>query len=187
MLKRSLILSALTTVSFSGWLMGGTQNQSLSKEHSASASSTTHEASTASANPASEVASNIDIAPTPPTTASNTQSPYPPIDKPQAASNPTNTNPAIAPSATSIGQNTDKTKQGYTIKLTGKADISASGDSLFFDTDKGTKQVYMYGLDKTSSQALSQAIKQKSCVTIIEGVNPDEMAMGAVIHPAQCP
>lgn len=159
MLKRSLILSALTTVSFSGWLMGGTQNQSLSKEHSASASSTTHEASTASANPASEVASNIDIAPTPPTTASNTQSPYPPMDKPQAVSNATNTNPAIAPSATSIRQN----------------------------TDKGTKQVYMYGLDKTSSQALSQAIKQKSCVTIIEGVNPDEMAMGAVIHPAQCP
>ena len=159
MLKRSLILSALTTVSFSGWLMGGTQNQSLSKEHSASASATTHEASTASANPASEVASNIDIAPTPLTTASHIQSPYPPMDKPQAASNATHTNPAIAPSATSIGQN----------------------------TDKGTKQVYMYGLDKTSSQALSQAIKQKSCVTIIEGVNPDEMAMGAVIHPAQCP
>lgn len=157
MLKRSLILSALTTVSFSGWLMGGTQNQSLSKEHSASASATTPEAS--SANPASEVASNIDIAPTPPTTASNTQSPYPPMDKPQAVSNATNTNPAIAPSATSIGQN----------------------------TDKGTKQVYMYGLDKTSSQALSQAIKQKSCVTIIEDFNPDEMAMGAVIHPAQCP
>ena len=185
MLKRSLILSALTTVSFSGWLMGGTQNQSLSNKHSASASATTPEAS--SANPASEVASNTDKAPTPPTTASNTQSPYPPIDKPQAASNPTHTNPAIAPSATSIGQNTDKTKQGYTVKLTGKADISESGDSLFFDTDKGTKQVYMYGLDKTSSQALSQAIKQKSCVTIIEDFNPDEMAMGAVIHPAQCP
>ena len=137
--------------------MGGTQNQSPPNKHSASASATTPEAS--SANPASEVASNIDIAPTPPTTASNTQSPYPPMDKPQAVSNATNTNPAIAPSATSIGQN----------------------------TDKGTKQVYMYGLDKTSSQALSQAIKQKSCVTIIEGVNPDEMAMGAVIHPAQCP
>ena len=157
MLKRSLILSALTTVSFSGWLMGGTQNQSPPNKHSASASATTPEAS--SANPASEVASNTDKAPTPLTTASHIQSPYPPIDKPQAASNPTHTNPAIAPSATSIGQN----------------------------TDKGTKQVYMYGLDKTSSQALSQAIKQKSCVTIIEGVNPDEMAMGAVIHPAQCP
>lgn len=185
MLKRSLILSALTTVSFSGLLMGGTQNQSPPNKHSASASATTPEAS--SANPASEVASNTDKAPTPLTTASHIQSPYPPIDKPQAASNPTHTNPAIAPSATSIGQNTDKTKQGYTVKLTGKADISESGDSLFFDTDKGTKQVYMYGLDKTSSQALSQAIKQKSCVTIIEDFNPDEMAMGAVIHPAQCP
>ena len=157
MLKRSLILSALTTVSFSGLLMGGTQNQSPPNKHSASASATTPEAS--SANPASEVASNTDKAPTPLTTASHIQSPYPPIDKPQAASNPTHTNPAIAPSATSIGQN----------------------------TDKGTKQVYMYGLDKTSSQALSQAIKQKSCVTIIEDFNPDEMAMGAVIHPAQCP
>ena len=185
MLKRSLILSALTPVSFSGWLMGGTQNQSPPNEHSASASATTPEAS--SANPASDVASNTDKAPTPLTTASHIQSPYPPIDKPQAASNPTHTNPAIAPSATSIGQNTDKTKQGYTIKLTGKADISESGDSLFFDTDKGTKQVYMYGLDKNSSQALSQAIKQKSCVTIIEDFNPDEMAMGAVIHPAQYP
>mgnify|MGYP000561905187 CR=1 FL=1 len=121
--------------------MGGTQNQSPPNKHSASASATTPEASTASANPASEVASNIDKAPTPPTTASNTQSPYPPMDKPQAVSNATNTNPAIAPSATSIGQNTDKTKQGYTVKLTGKADISESGDSLFFDTDKGTKQV----------------------------------------------
>ena len=157
MLKRSLILSALTHVSFSGWLIGCTQNQSPPNEHSASASATTPEAS--SANPASEVASNTDKAPTPPTTASNTQSPYPPMDKPQAVSNATHTNPAIAPSATSIGQN----------------------------TDKGTKQVYMYGLDKTSSQALSQAIKQKSCVTIIEDFNPDEMAMGAVIHPAQYP
>ena len=77
-------------------------------------------------------------------------------------------------------------KKPYVVKLTGKTEISESGDSLSFQTSKGWKDVYLYGLDEKSHDALSQAIRKKSCLQITEGKNTNEWHMGAVLRPAKC-
>lgn len=76
--------------------------------------------------------------------------------------------------------------KSYVVKLTGKTNISESGDTLSFQTNKGWKDVYYFGLDKKSEKALDNAIKKKSCVRITENKNDAEMHMGAVIAPAKC-
>ena len=77
-------------------------------------------------------------------------------------------------------------KKPYVVKLTGKTEVSESGDSLSFQTSKGWKDVYFFGLDKKSERALDQAIKKKSCLQITEGKNRYEEHMGAVLRPAKC-
>ena len=74
----------------------------------------------------------------------------------------------------------------YTVKLTGKVDVP-SEDTLSFQTSKGWKNVYFFGLDKKSEAALDKAIKKKSCVRITENATDSEMHMGAVIRSIDCP
>ena len=74
----------------------------------------------------------------------------------------------------------------YTVKLTGKTDVP-SEDTLSFHTNKGWKNVYFFGLDKKSEEALDKAIQKKSCVRITENANESELHMGAVIRPTVCP
>lgn len=74
----------------------------------------------------------------------------------------------------------------YTVKLTGKTDVP-SEDTLSFQTNKGWKNVYFFGLDKQSEAALDRAIQRKSCVRITENANANEMHMGAVIRSVKCP
>ena len=77
-------------------------------------------------------------------------------------------------------------KKPYIVKLTGKTEISESGDSLSFQTSKGWKNVYLYGLDDKSLRALGQAERKKSCLQITEGKNSRELHMGAVLRTAKC-
>ena len=73
----------------------------------------------------------------------------------------------------------------YTVKLTGKTNLP-SEDTLSFQTNKGWKDVYYFGLDKKSEAALERAIKQKSCVRLTENANDREMHKGFVIRTAPC-
>lgn len=76
--------------------------------------------------------------------------------------------------------------KSYIVKLTGKA-LASGEDSLEFQTTKGWKSVYYFGLDDKSRNTLENAIKKKSCIRITENKNPSELVSGAVISPAKCP